>query len=73
MLGVVFLCGDRGPDGTHGRRKPDVRRGVAGASSGADAEDAMDCCVLASEIDLVGMNLGVGGIMGDGRLYVIWK
>jgi hypothetical protein len=39
------LYGDRGSDGTHGRRKPDVRRGVAGASSGADAEDAIDCCM----------------------------
>jgi len=46
MLGVVFLYGDRGSDGIHGSRKPDVRRGVAGASSGADAEDAMDCCML---------------------------
>jgi hypothetical protein len=46
MLGVVFLYGDRGSDGIHGRRKPDVRRGVAGASSGADAEDAIDCYML---------------------------
>jgi len=46
MLGVVFLYGDRGSDGIHGSRKPDARRGVAGASSGADAEDAIDCCML---------------------------
>lgn len=43
MFGVVFLYGVRASEASHGRRNEDARRGVAGASSGADAEDAIDC------------------------------
>ena len=46
MLGLVFLYGDRASEGSHGRRNEDVRRGVVGASSGADTEDAIDRCLL---------------------------
>ena len=46
MFGVVFLYGDLASEGSHGRRNEDVRRGVVGASSGADTEDAMDRCIL---------------------------